>query len=80
MTVLVIVSYLITGAWKEVTAITFLYHSIQVALYYAHERAWKRISWGRVKHPLADLPVKQELTPEDKESVTEHLRQLGYVD
>ena len=80
VTVLVLVSYLVTGEWKEVTAITVLYHGIQVALYYGHERLWEHIPWGQVKHPLAEIPVNQRLTPEDMEAVKEHLRQLGYMD
>jgi len=80
VTVLAIVVYLVTGRWKEVTAITLLYHGIQVAVYYVHERVWEHVSWGLVKHPLAEIPVNQSLTPEDKEIVTEHLRQMGYVD
>ncbi len=78
--VLAIVAYFITGEWEQVTAITFLYHGIQVAVYYLHERMWERISWGHVKHPLATIPVTQELTPEDMEIVVERLQQMGYID
>ena len=80
VTVLIIVSFLITGEWKQVTAITLLYHGIQVAFYYIHERVLERISWGQVKHPLATIPVKQRLTPDDMERVIDHLKELGYVD
>jgi len=75
-----IISYLITGDWKEMTIITVVFHSIRLVLYYYHERAWERISWGKIKHPLADLAVKQELAPEDLEIVSEQLRALGYID
>ncbi len=78
--VLAIVSYVVTGKWEEVTAITLLYHSIQIAAYYFHERVWERISWGKIHHPLADIPVKQHLTPEDRELIIAHLRELGYLD
>jgi len=80
ITVLAVVAYTITGEWKEVTAITLLYHGIQIATYYLHERVWERISWGLVKHPLADIPVNRELSPGDREIVIERLKQLGYVD
>ncbi|HEY68170.1 MAG: hypothetical protein DRI79_01005 [Chloroflexi bacterium] len=75
-----LISYLVTGDWKEMSVITILFHSIRVILYYYHERAWEHISWGRVKHPLAEIPVKQPLAPEDMETVKEQLRHLGYVD
>ncbi len=80
ITVLAVIAYLITGQWKEVTAITLLYHSIQVIVYYIHERMWEHISWGIIKHPLAEIPVTRHLTPEDKENLIEHLKQLGYID
>jgi len=74
------VSYVITGNWKQMTLITVLFHSIRVVLYYFHERAWERISWGKLKHPLSDLPVKQKPTPEDLEIIAQKLRELGYID
>lgn len=80
VTVLAIVAYAVTGEWEQVTIITLLYHGIQVGIYYFHERAWERIPWGQVGHPLATIPVKQELAPEDMEIVVERLRNMGYVD
>lgn len=75
-----LISYMITGNWKEMTIITVLFHSIRVILYYYHERIWEGISWGRLKHPLAELPVKEKLTPEDLETIREKLKLLGYID
>jgi uncharacterized membrane protein len=75
-----LISYLITEDWKEMAIITVIFHGIRVVLYYYHERVWERVSWGRVKHPLADLPVTSELTPDDLEAVKEQLRSLGYID
>ena len=75
-----LISYLVTSDWKEMSIITVLFHGIRVILYYYHERAWEHISWGRVKHPLAGIPVNQSLTPGDMETVVERLRELGYVD
>ncbi len=80
ITVLAIVAYFITNEWEKVTAITLLYHGIQVVIYYLHERIWERISWEQVKHPLATIPVKQPLTPEDMQIVVERLQQMGYID
>ncbi len=80
VTVLAIVAYFVTGAWEQVTFITLIYHGIQIVIYYLHERMWDRIPWGQVKHPLAAIPVKHELTPEDMDVVVERLKELGYVD
>ena len=75
-----VISYLITGNRKEMTSITVLFHGIRVIMYYYHERLWERVSWGRPKHPLAELPVKGELTSEELEIVREKLKDLGYLD
>ena len=74
------ISYAITGNWKQMTLITVLFHSIRVVLYYYHERVWERIKWGRLKHPLSELPVKEKPTPEDLEIIARKLRELGYMD
>ena len=74
------ISYLITDSWKETSIITVLFHLIRVILYYFHERLWERISWGRLKHPLAKLAVDKDLTPEDLKIISEKLRDLGYID
>jgi len=75
-----VISYLITSNWKEMTIITVLFHGIRVILYYYHERIWENVSWGRLKHPLAELPIKEKLTPGDLEIVREKLKSLGYLD
>ncbi len=75
-----VISYLITGDWQEMATITVIFHLIRVILYYYHERVWERVSWGKVKHPLAVLPVNQELSPEDLEQVRSKLKALGYLD
>ena len=74
------VSYAITGNWKQMTLITVLFHSIRVVLYYYHERVWERVKWGRLKHPLSELPVKEKPSPEDLEIIARKLRELGYMD
>ncbi len=74
------IAYLITGNWKEMTVITLLFHGIRVVLYYYHERLWQRVSWGRLDHPLAELPVKNKLSTEDLERIEEELRTLGHLD
>ena len=74
------ISLLVTRDWKAMTTITLLFHGIRLILYYYHERVWERISWGKVKHPLADLLVTRRLTLEDLETVRDQLRGMGYID
>lgn len=74
------ISYLITGNLKEMTIITVFFHGIRVFMYYFHERLWECISWGKLKHPLSDLPVKENLRPDDLRIIAERLKKLGYID
>ena len=78
--VLGVISWLVTHSWKDVTLITMIFHGVRAILYYFHERAWDRISWGRIKHPLSGLPVNRELKPEDLILIQRQLKELGYLD
>lgn len=51
----------------------------KLLLYYYHERLWDKIAWGRIVHPLAELPIEGELAPEDLEAIREKLREMGYL-
>jgi uncharacterized membrane protein len=70
--VLATVTWLLTQNWEITTAVTALFHIINVILYYFHERLWHRIDWG--------LKKKSELTEKEKEEMMEKLRRLGYID
>jgi len=74
------ITWFVTHSWKEMTIITLIFHGARVILYYCHERAWERIHWGRIKHPLSVLPVKRELEPEDLKLIANQLKDLGYMD
>jgi len=74
------ISWLVTHSWKEMTLITIIFHGMRVILYYFHERVWERIRWGRIRHPLSNLPVNKELTPEDLKIIRNQLKELGYLD
>jgi len=41
-----IVTYLITGDVLSMTYIVVVFQSIQIVLFYLHERAWASIKWG----------------------------------
>ena len=80
MVVLGFVSYFFTRNFKEMGEITIFYTIIQIIFYFLHERLWEKISWGRIKHPLSELPVSKHLKPEDRKIIEEKLKELGYID
>ena len=41
------ITYLITGSWKQMTAITLTYIGIKHAVYIFNEFLWERIKWGK---------------------------------
>lgn len=69
------ISYAITRSWAQTTVITVIFHSLRLVLYYYHERIWERISWGKLKHPLARFPVKKDLTVQDYEAIGKFLEE-----
>ena len=77
--ILYVISYLITRDWGKTTGITLIFHSLRLVLYYFHERSWERISWGKVKHPLAHLSVRENLTAEDYEAIQKFLETQRYI-
>ena len=77
--VLAVVSYVITGNITETGEIALVYTLLQLVIYWVHERLWQRSHWGRVKHPLAGLPVNRPLEPGDMDDVRERLEELGYL-
>lgn len=66
------ITWLITEDWQITTAVTVLFHAIQVFLYYFHERLWDRFDWG--------FKSENELTEKEKEKIKERLRKLGYLE
>ena len=45
----IVISFIITGQAKWALSIGFVELFTKVALYYAHERVWNRLSFGRGK-------------------------------
>ncbi|MEK7404620.1 MAG: DUF2061 domain-containing protein [Acidobacteriota bacterium] len=72
------ITYSITRSWEQTGTITAVFHVIRVILYYWHERLWEKVSWGKLKHPLACLHVRKDLTPEDYEVIRSLLDQHRY--
>ena len=73
------IAYAFTGSWSESLWVTVVFTVVRLFLYYVHERAWEKVRWGKIQHPLAELPVKEKLTPEDMEIIRQKLGELGYL-
>ncbi len=46
------------------------------AIWEVPDDLWERIEWGRKKHPLSHLPVKENLTPEDHLTIRNFLDEI----
>ena len=43
---LIFITYFITGNLIQMASIVVVFQSIQMVIYYFHERAWERTKWG----------------------------------
>ena len=46
-------SFLVTGRLRYAVSIAGGEALTKIALYYVHERAWRRVAWGRLEDPAA---------------------------
>jgi uncharacterized membrane protein len=53
----IIVSYFITGNLVMAASIGSIEVITKMALYYFHERAWNKLSFGKVKEPAVDYQI-----------------------
>jgi uncharacterized membrane protein len=53
----IVVSYFITGNLVMAASIGSIEVITKMALYYFHERAWNKLSFGRVKEPVNDYQI-----------------------
>ena len=53
----IIVSYFITGNLVMAASIGSIEVITKMVLYYFHERAWNKLSFGRVKEPVVDYQI-----------------------
>lgn len=77
--VLSIITYAFTGSLRETGMIALVYNVLQIGIYYLHERTWDRIEWGK-PNGIDRLPPLADLSPEEQVTITEHLRELGYIE
>lgn len=75
-----IVVYIYSKDLKASLTIGIGANLIKMGIYYAHERVWEGISWGKIKHPLAEIPVKKKLSEDDEELIIQKLKELGYIE
>ncbi|MES2930874.1 MAG: DUF2061 domain-containing protein [Patescibacteria group bacterium] len=54
------VAYLVTKDLEKSTIIVILSNSISLAVYFIHERAWNRVTWGK-NTPYCKNPSTGEL-------------------
>ena len=73
------ISYAFTHDWGKTTSITIIFHTIRLILYYFHERLWEAVSWGRIKHPLAHLSLRANLTRQDVTEIERLLFEQDYI-
>lgn len=71
--------YLFTGELTLAMEVGLLEVVLKLLFYYLHERGWESVGWGQMEHPLAGLPVKRQLLPEDRQVIEDRLRDLGYL-
>lgn len=71
--------YILTGELTLSMEVGVFDVSLKMLFYYLHERGWEMISWGSFKHPLSEIAVKKELSPDDMEIVRQKLKDLGYM-
>jgi len=45
--VLMMITWYATGDLVQTTFISVTFHTIQLFLYYIHERLWEKINWGK---------------------------------
>jgi uncharacterized membrane protein len=53
----ILISWLITGQLKWAFSIGFVELFTKVGLYYAHERVWDRLNFGRVEPAPSDYTI-----------------------
>jgi len=74
-----VITYMVTRDWGKTTGITIVFHGLRLVLYYFHERLWERINWGRIRHPLAHLTLRADLTANDIEEIGRLLQEKRYL-
>lgn len=70
--VLGVITWKLTNNLQTTTSITLLFHSVNLILYYIHERFWEKMDWGLLK--------KTDLELDEQVKIMDRLRKLGYIE
>jgi len=54
------VALLFTGDVTRSLTIGMVYFPLRVGCYFAHERLWKHVHWGHIKHSIAPKKLGKE--------------------
>jgi uncharacterized membrane protein len=77
VTALLIFSF--TGKLLLAVGLGVLDSVVKLLVFFLHERMWMAIPFGRIKHPLEEIPVRKTLTDEDKQAIKSKLDEMGYL-
>lgn len=78
-TTTMLIFYIFTDNVALSVGVGILENIVKMVFYYFHERIWNKISYGKSKHPLSDIILKKEITPEDKKVIKMKLEELGFI-
>lgn len=65
------ITWYLTKDVQATTGITVIFHSIQLVLFYYHEKMWENVEWG--------LKKRSDLSEEESKEMEDRLRRLGYL-
>ncbi len=71
-----ILSMIVTGNAKYAVSIATAEAMTKVVLYYAHERVWRRVKWGRLEDPAASQDPHQDYEARRDDSWMSHTAKL----
>jgi uncharacterized membrane protein len=49
------IAWLVTGSVKAGVTLGLIDFFVKIGTFYAHERVWQKIDWGREKHNMPDI-------------------------
>ena len=74
-----LIVYIATGEALLSIGLGVLDSVVKMLVYYAHERVWMVIPFGRIRHPLEEIQVNKPLSKEDQEVIEAKLKNMGYL-
>ena len=78
VTALLIFSF--TGKLLLAIGLGLLDSVVKILVFFLHERMWSAIRFGRILHPLEEIPIRKPLPEQDKEAIRSKLNEMGYLE